>query len=110
MLAKLGTHPLDVAKKRFQVAGLQRSTRYGQVGAGQGARWVLRRGARWVLCRRPGGCCAGRLHPRRGTGREAGTNVAGFVGPPPRTQVAGPIVEGTATCRRFGTVDKRAQW
>lgn len=31
MLAKLGTHPLDVAKKRFQVAGLQRSTRYGQV-------------------------------------------------------------------------------
>ena len=32
MLAKLGTHPLDVAKKRFQVAGLQRSTRYGQVG------------------------------------------------------------------------------
>ncbi|KAL4450211.1 hypothetical protein ABPG77_010880 [Micractinium sp. CCAP 211/92] len=30
MLAKLGTHPLDVAKKRFQVAGLQRSTRYGQ--------------------------------------------------------------------------------
>ena len=32
MLAKLGTHPLDVAKKRFQVAGLQRSARYGQVG------------------------------------------------------------------------------
>lgn len=31
MLAKLGTHPLDVAKKRFQVAGLQRSARYGQV-------------------------------------------------------------------------------
>lgn len=29
-LAKLGTHPLDVAKKRFQVAGLQRSARYGQ--------------------------------------------------------------------------------
>ena len=28
--AKLGTHPLDVAKKRFQVAGLQRSIRYGQ--------------------------------------------------------------------------------
>ena len=29
-IAKLGTHPLDVAKKRFQVAGLQRSSRYGQ--------------------------------------------------------------------------------
>ena len=29
-LAKLGTHPLDVAKKRFQVAGLQRSARYGR--------------------------------------------------------------------------------
>jgi solute carrier family 25 (mitochondrial thiamine pyrophosphate transporter), member 19 len=29
-IAKLGTHPLDVAKKRFQVAGLRRSTRYGQ--------------------------------------------------------------------------------
>ncbi|KAI3429728.1 hypothetical protein D9Q98_010043 [Chlorella vulgaris] len=30
MLAKLATHPLDVAKKRFQVAGLQRSVSYGQ--------------------------------------------------------------------------------
>lgn len=29
-LAKLATHPLDVVKKRFQVAGLQRSLRYGQ--------------------------------------------------------------------------------
>lgn len=29
-LAKLVTHPLDVVKKRFQVAGLQRSLRYGQ--------------------------------------------------------------------------------
>jgi solute carrier family 25 (mitochondrial thiamine pyrophosphate transporter), member 19 len=29
-LAKLGTHPLDVVKKRFQVAGLQRSARYGE--------------------------------------------------------------------------------
>lgn len=29
-IAKLGTHPLDVAKKRFQVAGLARSTRYGE--------------------------------------------------------------------------------
>lgn len=29
-LAKLGTHPLDVAKKRFQVAGLRRSFRYGK--------------------------------------------------------------------------------
>eukprot|EP00891_Asterochloris_glomerata_P007435 jgi/Astpho2/7435/e_gw1.00114.101.1_t len=29
-LAKLGTHPLDVAKKRYQVAGLQRDLRYGQ--------------------------------------------------------------------------------
>ncbi|KAK9845387.1 hypothetical protein WJX81_005301 [Elliptochloris bilobata] len=29
MIAKLGTHPLDVAKKRFQVAGLQRSLGYG---------------------------------------------------------------------------------
>ncbi|BDA46267.1 mitochondrial thiamine diphosphate carrier 1 [Coccomyxa sp. Obi] len=28
-LAKLGTHPLDVCKKRFQVAGLQRSLQYG---------------------------------------------------------------------------------
>jgi solute carrier family 25 thiamine pyrophosphate transporter 19 len=26
----MGTHPLDVAKKRFQVAGLQRSARYGE--------------------------------------------------------------------------------
>ncbi|GIL83842.1 hypothetical protein Vretimale_10862 [Volvox reticuliferus] len=29
LLAKLATHPLDVAKKRYQVAGLQRSLRYG---------------------------------------------------------------------------------
>lgn len=29
-LAKLGTHPLDVVKKRFQVAGLQRSISYGR--------------------------------------------------------------------------------
>lgn len=29
-MAKLGTHPLDVAKKRFQVAGLQRSMSYGR--------------------------------------------------------------------------------
>lgn len=29
-IAKLGTHPLDVAKKRYQVAGLARSTRYGE--------------------------------------------------------------------------------
>ncbi|KAK9817908.1 hypothetical protein WJX72_004133 [[Myrmecia] bisecta] len=28
-IAKLGTHPLDVCKKRFQVAGLQRSIKYG---------------------------------------------------------------------------------
>ena len=41
-VAKLGTHPLDVAKKRLQVAGLQRSTRYGQVGGGmQEARYTL---------------------------------------------------------------------
>jgi solute carrier family 25 thiamine pyrophosphate transporter 19 len=30
LLAKSAIHPLDVVKKRFQVAGLQRSTRYGQ--------------------------------------------------------------------------------
>lgn len=29
-VAKLATHPLDVAKKRFQVAGLQRSIAYGE--------------------------------------------------------------------------------
>lgn len=29
-IAKLGTHPLDVAKKRFQVAGLARSMSYGK--------------------------------------------------------------------------------
>lgn len=29
-LAKIGTHPLDVAKKRFQVAGLARSAKYGR--------------------------------------------------------------------------------
>jgi len=29
-LAKLGTHPLDVVKKRFQVAGLQKSAAYGE--------------------------------------------------------------------------------
>lgn len=29
LLAKLGSHPLDVAKKRYQVAGLPRSLRYG---------------------------------------------------------------------------------
>jgi len=28
-LAKLGTHPLDVAKKRYQIAGLQRAAQYG---------------------------------------------------------------------------------
>ncbi|KXZ44653.1 hypothetical protein GPECTOR_64g147 [Gonium pectorale] len=29
LLAKLASHPLDVAKKRYQVAGLKRSLRYG---------------------------------------------------------------------------------
>mmetsp|Transcript_4677 Transcript_4677/g.12803 ORF Transcript_4677/g.12803 Transcript_4677/m.12803 type:complete len:363 (-) Transcript_4677:916-2004(-) len=29
LFAKLATHPLDVAKKRYQVAGLQRSLKYG---------------------------------------------------------------------------------
>lgn len=29
LLSKLATHPLDVAKKRYQVAGLQRSLNYG---------------------------------------------------------------------------------
>jgi len=29
LVAKLTSHPLDVAKKRYQVAGLQRSLRYG---------------------------------------------------------------------------------
>lgn len=29
LIAKLGSHPLDVAKKRYQVAGLRRSLRYG---------------------------------------------------------------------------------
>ena len=29
LMAKLATHPLDVAKKRYQVAGLQRSLAYG---------------------------------------------------------------------------------
>ena len=29
-MSKLATHPLDVVKKRYQVAGLQRSLRYGQ--------------------------------------------------------------------------------
>ena len=31
-LAKLGTHPLDVAKKRYQVAGLQRDLRWAWCG------------------------------------------------------------------------------
>jgi len=36
LLAKSAIHPLDVVKKRFQVAGLQRSTHYGQsVGVDQ---------------------------------------------------------------------------
>jgi solute carrier family 25 thiamine pyrophosphate transporter 19 len=30
LIAKLGSHPLDVAKKRYQVAGLPRSLRYGE--------------------------------------------------------------------------------
>lgn len=30
IVSKLVTHPLDVVKKRYQVAGLQRSLRYGQ--------------------------------------------------------------------------------
>ncbi|EFJ40054.1 mitochondrial substrate carrier [Volvox carteri f. nagariensis] len=35
LFAKLATHPLDVAKKRYQVAGLRRSLRYGaRVDAG----------------------------------------------------------------------------
>eukprot|EP00887_Chlorella_sp_A99_P003958 scaffold11.g3958.t1 len=45
-LAKLGTHPLDVVKKRYQVAGLPRSTRYGQrIPAAAATRplgWLLR--------------------------------------------------------------------
>lgn len=28
--SKLATHPLDLAKKRFQVAGLQRAAKYGR--------------------------------------------------------------------------------
>ena len=31
MCAKLASHPLDVVKKRYQVAGLQRSLRCGEV-------------------------------------------------------------------------------
>lgn len=42
-LAKLGTHPLDVVKKRFQVAGLQRSTLYGERVSTQAA-------ASFLLC------------------------------------------------------------
>jgi solute carrier family 25 thiamine pyrophosphate transporter 19 len=42
-LAKLGTHPLDVVKKRFQVAGLQRSAAYGERVSSQVA-------ASFVLC------------------------------------------------------------
>lgn len=41
-LAKLGTHPLDVVKKRFQVAGLRRSARYGErVSASMAASFLL---------------------------------------------------------------------
>jgi len=29
LLAKLGSHPLDIAEKRYQVAGLQRSLPHG---------------------------------------------------------------------------------
>ena len=36
VIAKLATHPLEVVKKRFQVAGLQRSLQYGaRIGATQ---------------------------------------------------------------------------
>jgi solute carrier family 25 thiamine pyrophosphate transporter 19 len=35
LIAKLGSHPLDVAKKRYQVAGLPRSLRYGERVQGQ---------------------------------------------------------------------------
>ncbi len=38
LLAKLVSHPLDVAKKRYQVAGLQRSLRCGAKGRRRG--WV----------------------------------------------------------------------
>jgi solute carrier family 25 thiamine pyrophosphate transporter 19 len=34
----MGTHPLDVAKKRFQVAGLQRSAAYGERVAAESVR------------------------------------------------------------------------
>lgn len=53
LLAKLGSHPLDVAKKRYQVAGLQRSLRYG-------AR-VERRLAVMPLLN-----CLGEIHAREG--------------------------------------------
>lgn len=56
LFAKLATHPLDVAKKRYQVAGLQRSLRSGtgwydavagHQGAGAAGRWA-------VVCRAAG--------------------------------------------------------
>lgn len=47
LLAKLASHPLDVAKKRFQVAGLPRSLRYGARVSEQ---------VRGVCCS-VGGCC-----------------------------------------------------
>ena len=39
MCAKLASHPLDVVKKRYQVAGLQRSLRCGEVGGGVWGGW-----------------------------------------------------------------------
>lgn len=39
-LAKLGTHPLDVAKKRYQVAGLQRDLRWAWCGGTDWSRGV----------------------------------------------------------------------
>ncbi|GIL56477.1 hypothetical protein Vafri_11835, partial [Volvox africanus] len=45
LLAKLVTHPLDVAKKRYQVAGLQRSLRWGGRGVRKLFTWALFTGA-----------------------------------------------------------------
>ena len=48
MCAKLASHPLDVVKKRYQVAGLQRSLRCGEMsGAGGGAAAIAKVWEMW---------------------------------------------------------------
>ena len=58
-LAKLGTHPLDVAKKRYQVAGLQRDLRWAGGGCSSSKGCMLQASCPLITYTDPCGACGG---------------------------------------------------